>query len=144
LVKALHQLSVSAICLGYPFKIAQDKDNEFTVNVWSYCKLIIVIGLRVQEYGVKASEVVEFNTTKYCANHGAEVEGGPRRVVSCPLGRSLHSDPNGALNILKETTNSVISAIRKPPSFLVDHNGVAPVKKCNPRDLGNPRPSGRG
>jgi putative transposase len=48
---------------------------------------MIVIELRAQEYGAKASGVVEFNTSKYCAYHGAEVKGGPRGVVSCPLCR---------------------------------------------------------
>jgi len=35
------------------------------------------------------------------------------------------------LNILKRATNIVVSAIKKPLSFIVDHNGVAPVKECN-------------
>ncbi|MFP3220696.1 MAG: hypothetical protein RXR41_06160 [Candidatus Marsarchaeota archaeon] len=48
---------------------------------------MIVIGLRAQEYGAKASGVVKFNTSKYCAYHGAEVKGGLRGVVSCPLCR---------------------------------------------------------
>jgi len=34
--------------------------------------------------------------------------------------------------------------VNKPLSFLVDHNEVAPVKGRNPRDLGDPSPSGRG
>jgi len=73
---------------------------------------MIVIELRAQEYGAKASEVVEFKTSNYCAYHGAEVKGGPRGVVSCPLCRWLHSHPNGALNIPKKATNSLISTKR--------------------------------
>jgi len=53
-------------------------------------------------------------------------------VVSCPLGHKLHSDLNGALNILKKAINLVVSAIKKPLSFIVEHNRVAPVKGCNP------------
>jgi len=49
-------------------------------------------------------------------------------VISCSNGHRLHSDLNGALNILKEATNAAVSRVRKPPSFLVDHNPVAPVK----------------
>jgi len=51
-----------------------------------------------------------------------------RGVVSCPLGHRLHSDLNGASNILKKATGVVISTIKEPLSFIVDHNRVAPVK----------------
>jgi len=128
LLKMLHERGVSTIYLGYPFNIAQQKGNKFTVNLWSYRKLMEVIELRAQEYGIRVFEVIEYNTSKYCAYHGVEVERGPRGVVSCPLGHKLHSDLNGALNILKKATGIVISAIKRPLSFIVDHNRVAPVK----------------
>ncbi|MFP3283655.1 MAG: transposase, partial [Nitrososphaeria archaeon] len=51
-----------------------------------------------------------------------------RGVVSCPLGHKLHSDLNGALNILKKAINVMVSTVKRPLSFIVDHNGVAPVK----------------
>ncbi|KUO91931.1 MAG: hypothetical protein AT710_05310 [Thermocladium sp. ECH_B] len=69
---------------------------------------------------------------------------GPRGVVNCPKGHKLHSDLNGALNILKKATGIVISAIKKPLSFIVDHNRVAPLMGRNPLDLGEPSPSRRG
>jgi len=59
------------------------------------------------------------------------VKRHPRGIANCPLGHKLHSDLNGMLNILKRATNIVVSAIKKPLSFIVDHNGVAPVKECN-------------
>jgi len=128
LLRELHERGVSIIYLGYPFNIAQDKGNKFTVNLWSYRKLMEVIELKAQEYGIRVFEVIEYNTSKYCAYHGVEVERGPRGVVNCPKGHKLHSDLNGALNILKKATGIVISAIKKPLSFIVDHNRVAPVK----------------
>jgi len=130
--------------LGYPFNVAQDKGNEFTVNMWSYRKLMGVIELKAQEYGMKAFEVVEYNTSKYCAYHDLEVKRGPRGVISCPKGHKLHSDLNGASNILKKATGMVTSSMKRPLSFIVVRNPVAPVKARNPRDLGNPRPSWRG
>ena len=132
LLEQLHELGVSTIYLGYPFNIAQDKGNKFTVNMWSYHKLIDVIELKAQEYGMKVFEVVEYNTSKYCAYHGVEVERNPRGVVSCPAGHRLHSDLNGALNILKKAANVMVSTVKRPLSFVVDHNRVAPVKGCNP------------
>jgi len=136
LLEQLHELGVSTIYLGYPFNIAQEKGNKFTVNIWSYRELIGIIELKAQEYGMKAYEVVEYNTSKYCAYHDVEVKRHPRGVVSCPKGHKLHSDLNGALNILKKATGIVVSAVKKPLSFIVDHNLVAPVMGCNPLDLG--------
>jgi len=132
LVKELHEQGASTIYLGYPLNIAQDKGNKFTVNMWSYRKLMDIIELKAQEYGMKVFEVVEYNTSKYCAYHQVEVERRPRGVVSCPLGHKLHSDLNGALNILKKAVDVIVSTVKKPLSFIVDHNRVAPVKGCNP------------
>ena len=131
MVKTLHDQGVSTIYLGYPFNIAQDKGNKFTVNLWSYRELMNIIELKAQEYGMKAYEIVEYNTSRYCAYHDVEVSRRPRGVVSCPRGHKLHSDLNGALNILKKAVGIVISTVKKPLSFLVLHNGVAPVKGCN-------------
>jgi len=142
LMRELHERGVSIIYLGYPFNIAQDKGNKFTVNLWSYRKLMEVIELKAQEYGIRVFEVIEYNTSKYCAYHGVEVTRDPRGVVNCPKGHKLHSDLNGALNILKKATGIVISTIRKPLSFIVDHNRVAPVMGRNPLDLGEPSPNG--
>jgi len=93
--------------------------------------LMNAIELKAQEYGMKVYEVVEYNTSKYCAYHNVEVSRRPRGVVTCPKGHKLHSDLNGALNILKKAVGIVISTVKKPLSFLVLHNGVAPVKGCN-------------
>jgi len=128
LLKTLHERGVSIIYLGYPLNIAQQRGNKFTVNLWSYRELMNIIELKAQEYGMRVFEVIEYNTSRICAYHGVRVERGPRGVVNCPKGHKLHSDLNGALNILKKATGIVISAIKKPLSFIVDHNRVAPVK----------------
>jgi len=129
MVKTLHDQGVSIIYLGYPYNIAQDKGNKFTVNLWSYRMLMNIIELKAQEYGMKVYEVVEYNTSRYCAYHDVQVSRNPRGVVSCPLGHKLHSDLNGALNILKKAVGIVISTVKKPLSFIVGHNGVAPIKR---------------
>jgi len=128
LIKELHELGVSTIYLGYPFDIAQEKANKFTVNLWSYRKFMDTIELKAQEYGIRVFEVVEYNTSKNCAYHDVEVERKPRGIVSCPKGHRLHSDLNGALNILKKAVNVIVSKVKKPISFIVDHNRVAPIK----------------
>ncbi|WP_432422825.1 zinc ribbon domain-containing protein [Vulcanisaeta souniana] len=132
LVKTLHELGVSTIYLGYPFGIVQDKGSKLTVNLWSYRKLMEAIELKAQEYGMKVFEVVEYNTSRTCPYHNVEVKRHPRGVVGCPFGHRLHSDLNGALNILKKAIGKVVLTVKKPLSFLVLHNGVAPIKGCNP------------
>jgi putative transposase len=96
--------------------------------MWRYRELMDAIELKAQEYGIRVYEVVEYNTSNHCAVHGMKVARGPRGVVTCPLGHRLHSDLNGALNILRRGAGSMPTTLRRPLSFLVDHGGVAPVK----------------
>ncbi len=131
LVKKLYELGVFTIYLGYPYNISQNKGNKFTVNVWSYRKLMNVMEMRAQEYGIKVCEVVEYNTSCICVYHDVEVERKPRGVITCPFGHKLHSDLNGALNILKLATK-IVKNVEKPLSYFVFHNGVVPVKGCDP------------
>ena len=128
LLKQLHELGVSTIYLGYPFNIAQEKGNKFTSNLWSYRKLMETIELKAQEYGIRVFEVVEYNTSRVCAYHGVEVKRFPRGIIHCPKGHRLHSDLNGALNIMKRAIGRVPLVIKKPLSFIVEHNRVAPTK----------------
>ncbi|MFP3242916.1 transposase, partial [Caldisphaera sp.] len=81
IMNKLHELGVSTIYLGYPFNIAQEKGNKFTVNMWSYRKLMMAIELKAQEYGIKVYEVIEYNTSKYCAYYNLEVKRNPRGVI---------------------------------------------------------------
>jgi len=146
LVRSLWELGVSKIYLGYPRDIAQDKGNKLTSNLWSYRKLMRAIELKAQEYGIRVYEVVEYNTSNHCAVHDTEVTRGPRGVVTCPLGHRLHSDLNGALNILKRGAGVIPATLKGPLSFLVDHSGVASVKAAltaetpAPGSLGEPSP----
>ena len=66
------------------------------------------------------------NTTLKILCLNVEVERKPRGAINCPLGHRLHSDLNGGLNILKKATSIVISTVKRPLSFIVDHNRVAP------------------
>jgi putative transposase len=144
LIEKLHELGVSTIYLGYPLNIAQEKGNKFTVNLWSYRKLMEAIELKAQEYGIRVFEVVEYNTSRYCAYHGVKVKRQPRGVVHCPKGHKLHSDLNGALNITRKATGKIPLIIKKPLSFIVGHNRVAPAKRgVTSKTPRKPRPSGR-
>jgi len=50
--------------------------------MWSYRKLMDAIELKAQEYGIKVYEVIEYNTSKYCAYHNVKFKRNPRGVVS--------------------------------------------------------------
>ena len=132
MVKTLQEYGVSTIYLGYPLNVAQDKGNKLTVNLWSYRKLVDAIELKAQEFGMKVYEVVEYDTSKYCAFHGTELFRKPRGVATCPMGHRIHADLNGALNITKKAVGKIMTTIKEPFSFIIEHNGVAPVKGCNP------------
>jgi putative transposase len=141
LIEQLHELGVSTIYLGYPFNITQQKGNKFTVNMWSYRKLMEAIELKAQEYGIKVFVILEYNTSRYCAYHNVEVRRHLRGVVHCPKGHKLHSDLNGALNIMKKATGRIPLVIKKPLSFIVGHNQVAPVKRgVTPKTPEHPHP----
>ncbi|MFP3308225.1 MAG: transposase [Nitrososphaeria archaeon] len=128
LVRGLWELGVSKIYLGYPHDIARERGNKLTVNMWRYRELMDAIELKAQEYGIRVYEVLEYNTSNHCAVHGTKVARGPRGVVRCPLGHKLHSDLNGALNILRRGAGSMPATLKGSLSFLVDHSGVAPAK----------------
>ncbi len=128
MVRGLWELGVSRIYLGYPHDIARERGNKLTVNMWRYRELMDAIELKAQEYGIRVYEVVEYSTSNHCAVHGTKVARGPRGVVTCPLGHRLHSDLNGALNILRRGAGAIPATLGRPLSFLVDHCGVAPVK----------------
>ncbi|MEM1610490.1 MAG: transposase [Sulfolobales archaeon] len=141
LVKTLHDLGVSTIYIGYPYNISQDSGNKFSVNIWSYRRLAQAIELKAQEYGMRVYEVIEYGTSSRCAYHNVDVKRGPRGVVTCPLGHKLHSDLNGALNIMRIAAGKTPMHIKKPLSYIVHHNGVAPTKGGNTQDPSkNPAP----
>jgi putative transposase len=43
----------------------------------------------------------------------------PMDVVNCPFGHKLHSDVNGALNIMRLGVKKIVNVLSKPFSFLV-------------------------
>jgi putative transposase len=114
---------VSAVYLGYPNFISQDKGNKFTSNIWSYRKLIDALTNKLYEYGIITYLVIEYNTSRLCAYHGVKVDRRPRGVVNCPFGHKLHSDVNGALNIVKLGVKKIVNALAL--SFLFTSRGIS-------------------
>jgi putative transposase len=85
---------------------------------------VSTIEAKAREYGITVHEVFERGTSSHCAYHGAEVRRYQRGVVACPIEHRLHSDLNGALDILKRGSRALVEGNLRPLSFIVDHNGV--------------------
>jgi putative transposase len=95
------ELGVAVLLLGYPRGVAQDKPGKGNTNVWSYRRLERRIAVAAENRGIPVFEIPEDNTSKVCARHGCEVVRGPRGLVRCPYGHTMHADLNAALNMLK-------------------------------------------
>jgi putative transposase len=119
LAEYLWGLGVSTVYLGYPYFISQDKGNKVTSNIWSYDKLIDAIVNKLYEYGISTYLVIEYNTSRFCAYHDVKVERKTSGVVNCPFGHKLHSDINGALNIMRLGVKKIVNVLSKPLSFFL-------------------------
>jgi putative transposase len=53
----------------------------------------------LENAGIPAFAVSEDGTSRTCAYHNVEVQRGPRGLVHCPHGHTMHSDVNGGLGI---------------------------------------------
>jgi putative transposase len=127
LIRELWDRGVSTVYVGYPYEIAQERGNKYSVNIWAYRELVGAIEAKAREYGITVYEVLERGTSSRCAYHDVEVSRHPRGVVACPMGHRLHSDLNGALNILRRGSGILVEGDLRPLSFIVDHNGVVPT-----------------
>jgi len=112
LVKMCEELNVGVLLLGYPRGIAQDKPGKGNSNMWSYRRLERRIAVTAENRGIPAFEIPEDGTSKVCARHGCEVERGPRGLVRCPHGHTMHADVNAAMNILARGGGKVPTRVR--------------------------------
>jgi len=112
LVKMCEELGVAVLLLGYPRGVARDKPGKGNTNLWSYRKLEQRIAVAAENRGIPAFEIPEDGTSKKCARHGCEVVRGPRGLVRCPYGHTMHADLNAAMNILKRGGGKVPTRVR--------------------------------
>jgi putative transposase len=134
LIRLCLELGVSAVFIGYPRGIAQDKPGKGNTNLWSYRRLEQRIAVTAENHGIPVFEIPEDGTSKKCARHGCEVERGPRGLVRCPHGHTMHADVNAAMNILKRGGGRVPTRVRVL-SFIPTASKVIPV---NERRNNNP------
>jgi putative transposase len=128
LVRVCEELGMAVLLLGYPRGIAQDKPSKGNTNMWSYRKLEQRIAVTVENRGIPVFKVPENGTSKVCARHGCEVQRGPRGLVRCPHGHTMHADVNAAMNILARGGGRVPQRV-KVLSFIPTASKVIAVEK---------------
>jgi putative transposase len=134
LVKMCLELGVAVLLLGYPRGIARDKPGKGNSNMWSYRRLERRIAVAAENRGIPAFEIPEDGTSKRCARHGCEVVRGPKGLVRCPYGHTMHADVNAAMNILARGGDKVPTRVRVL-SFIPTASKVVAVngkKSSNP------------
>ena len=112
LIKMCEELGVAVLLLGYPRGIAQDRPGKGNSNMWSYRRLEQRVAVTAENRGIPVFKVPEDGTSKVCARHGCEVQRGPRGLVRCPHGHTMHSDINAAMNILARGGGKVPTRVR--------------------------------
>ena len=129
------ELGVSAVFIGGLRGLAQDKPGKGNSNMWSYRKQKLRLATTLENNGIAAFEIPEDGTSKTCARHGCEVVRGPRGLVRCPHGHTMHADLNAAMNILARGGGRVPTRVRVQ-SFIPTASRVIPVngkdKNSNP------------
>jgi putative transposase len=130
LIRLCLELGVAVLLLGYPRGVAQDKPGKGNTNMWSYRRLEQRIAVTAENRGIPVFKVPEDNTSKTCARHGCEVERGPRGLVRCPFGHTMHSDLNAAMNILARGGGKVPARV-KVLSFIPTASRVIAVNEKN-------------
>uniref|UniRef100_A0A7C3WWA4 Transposase n=1 Tax=Thermofilum pendens TaxID=2269 RepID=A0A7C3WWA4_THEPE len=111
LATLLSRLGVAEVYIGYPRYIAQEKPCERN-SAWPYWRVAREVARACENAGVAVFLVPEERTSSFCAYHGCGVVRGPRGLVRCPLGHTLHSDLNAALNILKQAGGRLPERVR--------------------------------
>jgi len=92
--------NVGIVLIGYPWGISQEKPGKGNTNMWSQRRQLLRLAITFENAGIPAFAVSEDGTSRECAYHGCEVVRKPRGLVTCPYGHTMHSDINGALNIM--------------------------------------------
>jgi putative transposase len=134
LARFARERSVGVVFIGHPWGIAQDKPGKGNTNMWGYRRLMLRHATTLENHGIAAFAVREDGTSKTCAWHGCEIQRGPRGLVHCPHGHTVHSDVNAAVNILLRGLEA-LGIKASPPSqvrvlsFIPTPSGVRVVER---------------
>jgi len=129
LARAMHEMGVDEVFIGYPYLVGQDNGNEYNTNVWWFNKIINWLNDVLEEYGIKLHAVNEHGTSKQCSICNNEHENGrvKRGLYICELtGIKINADLNAARNIAKKAGYKT-PIPTKILSYIITTNGVKPL-----------------
>jgi putative transposase len=129
LARAMHEMGVNEVFIGYPYLVGQDNGNEYNANIWWFNKVIRWLGEVLQEYGIRLNVVNEYGTSKQCSICSMKHENGrvKRGLYLCPvMGIKINADLNAARNIARRVGYET-PIPRKILSYIITTNGVKPL-----------------
>jgi putative transposase len=129
LARAMHEMGVDEVFIGYPYLVSQDDGNEYNANIWWFSKIINWLKDVLEEYGIKLNIVNEYGTSKQCSICSMKHENGrvKRGLYLCPvMGIKINADLNAARNIAKRVGYET-PIPRKILSYIITTNGVKPL-----------------
>jgi len=129
LAKALWQMGIDEVFVGYPYMVSQDDGNEYNTNVWWFNKIINWLNDVLEEYGIKLNVVNEYGTSKQCSICDMKHENGrvKRGLYICQTtGIEINADLNAARNIAKRVGYET-PIPKKILSYIITTNGVKPL-----------------
>ncbi len=106
IVQILERYGVKEVFVGDLTGIREGKDygkklNKLLHNFWIRKEILRVLSYKLEEAGIGLTPIPEAYTSKVCFNCGLEVKRPKQHFIVCQKCGKLHSDTNGAINILK-------------------------------------------
>ena len=126
LVRAMHEMGIDEVFIGYPYLVSQDNGNEYNVNIWWFNKIINWLKDVLEEYGIRLHVINEYGTSKQCSICNANHENGrvKRGLYICELtGIKINADLNAARNIAKRVGYET-PLPKKILSYIITTNGM--------------------
>jgi len=106
IVQILERYGVKEVFVGDLIGIRNGKDygkelNKLLHNFWIRKQILEILSYKLEEAGIGLIPIPEAYTSKVCFNCKLEVKRPKQHFVVCQKCGKLHSDTNGAINILK-------------------------------------------
>jgi putative transposase len=106
LVELLKRYGVKEVFIGDLTGIGNGKNygrklNELLKNFWVRRQITELISNKLEKAGIGLISIPEYNTSNTCFNCGSKVRRPKQHFEICSKCGRIHSDTNGAINILK-------------------------------------------
>ena len=106
IVQILERYGVNEVFVGDLTGIREGKDygkelNKLLHNFWLRKQILEILSYKLEEAGIGLTPIPEAYTSKVCFNCGLKVKRPKQHFIVCQKCGKLHSDTNGAINILK-------------------------------------------